>query len=263
MKHQINGLLIFGVIFIIIAIVLFILIKLKQKKSNHLLNNDTSKIGEIIENYSSINENYDDGSFSYFAELKGNAISDNPLITEFSKQDCCYYRSKVIRKYEVLNKNASGVESWTKKTDIVSEHENYATDFRIKDKTGEVYVDGTKSKLNVSKTFSKFERGTSSFLKDLQMSINSSSSSRTIGFTYEEYSIPVNSLLYILGEVNDRSHKLTVSKPKDKKQPFIISTETEDEMLSDLEKSIRNYKIGMISTAIIGVGMIIWYLIKV
>jgi hypothetical protein len=53
-----------------------------------------------------------------------------------------------------------------------------------------------------------------------------------------------------------------VSKPKDKKTPFIVSTKSEDELTSKLGSTIKALKIGMIAAAVIGAGLAIWGVIS-
>jgi len=67
---------------------------------------------------------------------------------------------------------------------------------------------------------------------------------KSIGYRYTEDAIRLNSDLYVLGDANDRDGKLVVSKPKDKKYPFIVSNKSEDELIGDLGSSIKGLTIG-------------------
>ena len=97
----------------------------------------------------------------------------------------------------------------------------------------------------------KFERGDNMNsglnlkLGGLNINLGSTNNGhKTIGYNYREIGIRMNTDLYVIGDANDRDGVLRVSKPKDKGQPFIVSTKSEDEIVSGLGSSIKGFKIG-------------------
>ncbi len=254
------GFIIFGAILIIVGVVFWIMRGKKATKLHVLEINETSKTNEVIENYKSMAEVHGPGAFSIYAELKGKAIASTPEIGEFSKKECAYYRANVTREYEELetktDSNGHTTKRWVKKTQNVSSHTNTSPDFAIKDDTGEILVDPTGAEMHTIKSFSKFEKGDTPQGGGLNISIggfniSSGASIRTIGYRYEEHSIPLNTDLYVIGDVNDRSGRLMVSKPKEKTSPYIVSTKSEDELTDSLGKSVQWMKI----TSFIGFGL--------
>jgi len=265
------GFIIGGVVLVIVGIVFWFLRGKKAGKLNVLEINETSKANEIIENYKGMVESHGPGAFSIYAELKGKASADTPETSEFAKKQCVYYRSVVTREYEQLetkkDSNGHTTKKWVRKTETVSSHTNTSPDFAIDDGTGKILVDPTGSELYTVKTYSKFEQGSDPKGGGLNISIggfniSSGPSVRTIGFKYEEFSIPLNTDLYVIGDINDRSGRLMVSKPKEKKAVFIVSTKSEDELIDNLGKSVRGMKIASFVSFGIGGALIIYGIIS-
>ncbi|HIP37488.1 MAG TPA: hypothetical protein EYG85_11610 [Crocinitomix sp.] len=261
------GLIIGGIVLIAIGVILWIVKEKKANKLNVLEINETSNANELIENYKSLIDSHGPGTFSIYAELKGKAVSETPQISEFGKKECVYYRSVVTREYEVLKTNRSSnghtTKNWVRKSETISSNTNTSPDFSIKDETGKILIDSRGAELYTVKTFSKFEQGNEPKGRGLNISfggfsISSGPSTRTIGFKYEEFCIPTNTDLYVIGDVNDRSGKLSISKPKDKKQPFIVSTKSEDELTGTLEGSVKGMKIAALISLILG-GILVTY----
>ncbi len=259
------GFYIGGAILFIIAIILFIIQRKRSGKLHHIEYNETTSINQIIENHNEMSGSFGPGSFSLYSEVKGIATANSPIRTEFSQQECVYYKSTVTREYEVLEKtkDASGKTSkrWVRKSEVVSNNENKSHDFVIKDNSGEILLQTEGSELHTKKTFSKFEEGNDDPKGGLNISIGSFSISsgsnyRTIGFKYEEYAIPTRTPLYVIGDANDRSGRLQISKPTDKR-PFIVSTKSEDEIIKQLSSSAKWMFYGAIGCATVGFALII------
>jgi len=249
------GILIGGIVLAVIGLILWIVKGKKEGKSATLELTETSSVSEVTENYTSTQESLGDGSFTHFVELKGNAHTDSPLTSELAKEAVVYYKSVVEHKYEreENKKDSQGNmrKQWVKHTDIVSQNERWADGFGIKDSSGFIEIDANSSQLDTEQLHSNFEKGeptqSGMNLKIGGVSINFGSSNkgtRTIGYNYKEVGIRMNSKLYVLGDANDRDGSLIVSKPKDKSQPFIVSTKSEDELLAGLGSSIKGLKIG-------------------
>jgi len=266
------GFLIAGIVLIVVAVVLWFMRKKKSSKVHYLEYTETSKIKDIKENQLSMSDSFGAGNFSLYAEVKGKAMAETPVIAEFSKTKCVYSQSTVTREYEVLEdkKDAEGnyVKKWVRKTEIVSSHTNVANDFVIDDGTGEILVNTDGAELNTKVTFSKFEKGEEPSNKGgINFSIggfsmSSGSTIRTIGYKYSEFSIPLHTSLYVIGDANDRSGRLQISKPTEKKVPFIISTKSEEEITDKLNKSANWMLYSAIASGVIGLGLTIYGIIK-
>ena len=250
------GLLIGGAVIAIVGLVLWMAMGKKAGQSAHLDLTETSTVAEVHENYKSITDSVGTGSFTHFCELKGEAHSDQPLTAELSSEQVVYYKSEVIHKYERLenqkDSNGNMQKKWVKKTDTVSENEQWAPGFGVKDATGFVAINPKKSKMDTMQLHSKFEKG-----EPQQSGLNiklggvsiglgggGNTNHRTIGYEYKEIGIKLGQKLYVLGDANDRDGSLIVSRPTDKKYPFIVSTKSEDELQAGLGSAVKGYKIG-------------------
>lgn len=80
---------------------------------------------------------------------------------------------------------------------------------------------------------------------------------RSKGYRELESNIPVGQQLFILGELNDRSGTPTITISSEKKNPFIVSIKSEEQVISGLEGKIKGLNIGAIACGVIGVIMII------
>ncbi|MEX1001832.1 MAG: E3 ubiquitin ligase family protein [Crocinitomicaceae bacterium] len=249
------GIIIIGVVLAVIGVILWVVKGKKESKSIHLELTDTSTVGEVLENYNSLSPTVGDGNFTHFCELKGKAHADSPIQSSLSEIECVYYSSKVIRKYEErewkTDSEGKRQQHWQKKSDVVSENKQWANNFGIKDETGFVEVDPAKAELHSEKVHSSFEKGEPSLGSALSAIVGKFSLGsgtvdgndyRLIGYEKVEHAIKQGENLYVLGDANDRDGSLRVSKPNTNK-PFIISTKSEDELVSNLGSSVKRLKI--------------------
>ena len=80
---------------------------------------------------------------------------------------------------------------------------------------------------------------------------------RTLGYRYQEQIIPLNRKIYVLGEASDSSGELMIQKPKDKKESFIVSLKSEEELVGSVESVIKWTLICGIAADAIGVILLI------
>ncbi|MBN4072596.1 E3 ubiquitin ligase family protein [Crocinitomix catalasitica] len=250
------GFLIGGGVLLLVGIILWIMKGKKEGKSAVLELADTSDVKDVNELWESMRNSMGDGSFTHFVEIKGVAYSQTPLTSGLSDTQCVYYTSKVVHEYENLEnrKDSQGKmqKKWVKKTDTVSENKQWANGFGLKDDTGFIEIEPAKAELHVEQFYSNYEKGEPNKNSAINLKIGNFSlgigqknpSRRTIGYKYTESGIKMNTRLYVLGDANDRDGRLYVSKSQDKKQPFIVSTKSEDELVSGLGSAATGLKWG-------------------
>ena len=218
---------------------------------------DTSTVAAVNENYQSITGSLGSGNFTHFVELKGQAHAEHPLTSELAQEKVIYYKAQVIHKYERLEEkrdsNGKINRRWVSRSETVQDNEQWADGWGLKDSTGFIEVDASKAKLHHEKLLSKHEQGNNPpqglnvNLGGLKLNIGGGTSSnnyRSKGYEYLEYGIRVGTDLYVLGDANDRDGVLRVSKPTDRKQPFIVSTKSEDELVATAGSKAKSAKIG-------------------
>lgn len=238
--------LIIGGVLIVIGIILTFIRKKTLSKSVDIKYYQTVKISDVMKNAKQISDELGSGNYSEMVELKGQAICSNPLKGEFSGKNCVYYKSEVYREYEILveKRDSQGklTRNWERRNERVGGTEK-SVEFLLKDESGEIPISIEGANKISQKVIDTFEPAPSAggglSFSFGNFTFSNSSSNRTIGYKKVEYCIPTDSSLYILGEVNDRDGKLKVSKPIDKKNQFIVSAKSEEELISQFEKSAK------------------------
>jgi E3 Ubiquitin ligase len=141
---------------------------------------------------------------------------------------------------------------------VVASHTR-RTLFQIEDQTGCITVDPADGQLTTEKVHSRFERG--SWLA-VAYSIVTGAGSRTLGYQYEEWAIPVEHRLYVLGEATDASGELRMQRPADKGQHFIVSTKSEEALTSRAATIIRVLQVCAVVALLAGLGLIGFDMVK-
>ncbi len=243
-----------------------LLLYFRQKSLDKAMNikyYETSKIAELHDTHKSIASELGEGNFSQVVELNGVAHSENPLQAEHSGQAALYFRAEVSREYEVTVEKRDDQGRITRnierRTESISNNERFIP-FALNDGTGTIQVDMEGAEKVAQQSVDRFDMQAPS---GYSISFGYSSDSRTLGYRYKEYIIPVGAKLYVLGEASDRrGGGLTVVRPADKKLNFIVSTKSEDELLRGTESSALWLMIGAIASAVGGVGLIIFGFIR-
>ena len=261
------GFLIGGLVVAAVGIILWVMMGKRAGKAAVLDLTDTSSVKELEENYNSMVSSMGNGNFTHFVELKGQAHVDSPLKSDLAEEDVVYFESKVVHEYKVkekVKKSDGGYETkWVNKKETVSDNKQWADGWGLKDNTGFVSINAAKAELHKQQLFSNFEQGNPSDNGGMKLKIGNFSLGigggnndyKTMGYRYTEHGIKVGTNLYVLGDANDRDGKLIVAKPQDKKQPFIVSTKSEDELLSSLGSAVNGFKYG--AFACWGIGAIL------
>lgn len=220
---------------------------------------ETSSIQEITQLYNDLKDTVGIGSYSgNIVELVGIGLSDYPLTAVHSQRPALAYEASVEREYEVTEQERDNEGNYRtvvkRRSETVSQQSEYVV-FTLNDGSGSlIKVDMKGARRDFMQSVDRFE---SEAPRGMNISFGNSSGSRTIGYRYTEKIIPNNAKLYVLGEVNDRSGELMVSKPKEKDKPFIVSTKSEDDLIQTAESNAKWQKIASIVSAIAGVGCII------
>ena len=269
------GFLIFGIIVIVLGVVLWILKGKKENKLAVINEFEQSTIKMIRENYDFIKGGYGKGNFSNYVEVNGYASHGEPLIAEFSGIECVHYHSKVVEEFEeeqaYTDQNGKRRYRWVRNSRVVQDIER-KLDFDLDDETGLIFIELDGADFSKESVYSDYEQGenpdfsrkvksgSSGFLDSLLSGLSSGgrkrNGTRILGYKYTEEAIPINSKLYVIGEANDRNGELTISAPKDKSKPYIISLKSEEQLVKAFQKKIQLFKLGAIACFVIGLGLV-------
>jgi len=254
-----------GIVLIVIGVILFVVRSLNKKKLFNIKATQTLKTNEIADLCNSVKDEIGPGSFNKVLEVKGVIKCDNPLTAELSGQNCVYYSMSVTREYEETytdyDQNKRPVQRTRRGSDVISSN-SQSVQFFVEDDTGKILVNPNSASLDTVKSVDKFDPAGASMnalsFGSFNISIPSlGAGRRTLGYRYVEEIIPLNRKVYVLGEASDSSGELMVQKPKDKKENFLISLKSEEELVSGVENIIKWTLIGAIAADAIGVVLLI------
>lgn len=251
-------LIIIGIILIGIGVFLYFNRQNALNKSMDVRYYETSKVKDLIDTYKSITKELGSGMYSAgIVEIKGIGNTDNPLVSEHTQTECLYFSSSVERKYEVQEQYTDSDGNYRSRTvtrtDTISSNQK-STPFYINDGSGEkILVNPEGADIDAEEVLNNFQA-------DAPLNFIASSllsNSRTLGYTYRESIIPLNTHLYILGEIADRSGKVSIVKPKEKGKQFIVSIRSEEQIVEAAETSAKWQLYGGIALGVVGIILIV------
>jgi hypothetical protein len=246
-----------GVILLLIAIGCVMALWYQQSKLNRMKHTETRSAQDLTGTARAVAAEIGSGAFAELTEVKGIVRCQAPLTSELAKIPCVYYHMTITRQYEETyherDQQGRMVTRTREGSDEVASHTRL-TLFQIEDQTGRITIDPTDSQLTTEKVYTRFEPGSQ---LDAAYAIITGAGSRTLGYEYEEWAIPVGHQLYVLGEATDASGELRVQRPADKGQHFIVSTRSEEALTARATTIIRVLQVSVVVTLLAGIGLII------
>lgn len=223
---------------------------------------ETSTVQELQELQRSIaNELGSPGAFRQRVELKGIIRCSHPLNASLSKQNCVYYQTTITEKYRETQAQTDADGNRNRNTKQGSRTINDSTtqiNFWLEDATGRITVNPNDAEIDAIKVVDRFEPASSGGISlslggvSLDLRGHFGDDYQTIGYNYEEKVLPIDTPVYILGEVSDVDSQLTVKAPTESGQPFIISCQTEEDLIKVKEDNLQNMTIGGSICVVIG-----------
>ncbi|MEL6604520.1 MAG: E3 ubiquitin ligase family protein [Cyanobacteria bacterium J06614_10] len=207
------------------------------------------------------------GSWQDYVKVQGEIQCDQPLRSQLKKVDCVYYTSKVIRKYEETSYKKDNGGNRVKETEQKSEtisNDTQSTPFWLVDATGKIKVQPDDANdIETIEVLSEFQRESSSSGGKIsfgKFSISlprqaSHGPGRTIGYQYEESILPIGRDALVIGMATDATARLTLRKPTEGKNKFIISLKAEAELAKAATSKAKQAFYGMLATS--GVGTVL------
>jgi len=263
-----------GIACIVLALILVIIRVFQAKQLFQYQATETSTVESLNQVAQDMQNDIGKGSFIQKAEVKGICTSDTPLTADFSGTSCVYYACRVIREYEerktVTDSEGHHHEETVRGSETVQSTER-SVRFTIKDTTGVVHVVPDGAKFITERSFSRYEHSEpqGGRLNLGGMTINLGVFSplahgrRTIGYRYEEESIPVGRSLYILGEANDKEGFINITKPTSNKDAFVISVKSEEELIRNSKNAVLALAVAAGVSSLLGIALIIYSLFAV
>ena len=259
--------IIIGIVLIGLGVYFFFARKKSQLTLFNIKATQTFKTKDIVDLCNAVKEDIGPGCFNKVLEVKGIIKCDNPLVGELSKQKCVYYSMKVTHEYEetytVRNSQGRSERRTIRGSEVISSN-TQSIHFYVEDDTGSILINPSNASLHTIKAVDRFETSSGSNTGTIQFGQFSfnvpsrSSGRRTLGYRYVEEIIPVERRVYVLGEASDSTGELMLQLPSDKKESFIVSLKSEEELIKATEGSIVLYLVGAIIAIIIGIALIVY-----
>ena len=245
------------------GVALFFVSRSLSSKVLEIGGTETSTAASLKELGASVAKEIGSGSFAQKAEVKGKALAIESLTADFSGTEVVWYECTVTREWEeeYYEKDKDGNrERHTRRGSETVSSVLREPPFNIEDATGKFLIDPRGAKVESEQTWSSFESGAGgtslrvgSFVLDALAF--AAGARRTIGYRFEEHSIPVGRELYVLGEASDVAGSLRMRKPD--KGRFLISTRSEEEILKGTKSGVIGTQIGAAVLAALAVVCLI------
>jgi hypothetical protein len=248
-------LLVIGIVLLVVVVIAFFFMRSAKNELQDMVAADKLPVSELETLRKASDEVGAQGAFRRKSAIVGAAHPrpEGPLISEFSKTECVWYRYRVERDYEQVQSRGDRQEV-RRNTEKVAEHTSWEG-YALRDDAGVLIgvdpsgtqPDGTEEVVN------RYEPARSE-LPDLFGVRLPRLFDRggTIGYRYKEWVIRPERRLYILGEVHDKIGPLVIGKPEQGGH-FIISTRSEDELRRNRQQMHQVLKIGILIIGPIGI----------
>lgn len=225
----------------------------------------TKTIRELKESFQQMDATGLGNDYREFVELKGTVVSDNLIETPFSNRKVAYCvseLSQVTETQEQYRDSDGHLKTRVDKQENRISNEQSSQDIAMTDdSTNEsvvLEINGTGCKLDIPKTFDRFEpKGNLGSYRYFNSFSWSRFGAETLGFRMTEETIDANQSLYVIGEAFKVGNKIHIGKPQDNKKPFIVTTKSEEDMINKSKQNELMALIGGIVVILIGIVSLI------
>ncbi|GAA4866418.1 GIDE domain-containing protein [Pseudonocardia benzenivorans] len=199
------------------------------------------------------------GSFRKVCEVVGAAhpSPEGVLRSELSGVECVWHSHRVQRRYKHYDRDRDGSTRVTTRTETVAEQTS-GLGFALLRDGRTIGVDHAGRRPDgVEQVTDRFEQTQepSNGWADVVGALVGSDRDETIGYQYTEWVLRPGTPMYVLGEVHDAIGPLVIAPPADPKQPFVMSTSTEQQ-LTDAARGRQRFR-SRLGAALVVVGIVV------
>ncbi|XGB39409.1 MAG: E3 ubiquitin ligase family protein [Cyanobacteria bacterium LVE1205-1] len=254
-----------GLVLLIVAVVLFFNYQGQKNKLTNLLSAEAVTIENIKATAAAISDSIGVGSCREYVKVKGVIQCETPLLSELKQEPCVHYEMNVTREYEetVTRTDSEGEthRETERRSETISSNQR-SIHFQLQDNTGIIEVNPEEANMETISILNEFRPGSSrggliSF-GNFSFALGSSfGDTNTLGYRYQESILPVGRQVFILATASDESGTLTLEKPLNHHQTFLISLKNEENLVQSA-KSAQVYLLwGTVASVIIGAILIL------
>lgn len=255
--------LIFGLILLVAGAACLYGATRAQREVHAMLAADTLSVPELEELRTISDELGARGGFRKVCEVVGAAhpAPQGLLRSELAGVECVWHSHRVQRRYKHYDRDSEGRTRVTTRTETVAEQTSAQGFALIRDGLT-IGVDHAGRRPDgveqVADRFSEGERqetgggwmGTLGTLVGGDRDV-------TLGYQHTEWALRAGTPMYVLGEVHDRIGPLVIAPPTDPKQPFVLSTRSEEELTASARSAQRWFAWGGLALAVVGVVVVV------
>lgn len=244
-------LIIIGIICLIIGI-----INLYQRKSKLSEVVEMSSLGlepiqSVIDQINFVKDEIGQpGTFYKQIEFNGIITSDSFINSELTYSNCVYYTIKSDERFEKTYyiQNKSRRERHTRMGMKNIRNESHWIDFFVSDGINKVKINPANCKeIDTIVSLDNYEPYNKTSGKDY----------RILGYQNKETILPINSKVYITGEIRSDVDGIVIKAPINSKAPFIISLKAKDEVIKQKNSKANLFLISSILFFVLSISFII------
>ncbi|MBE9063593.1 E3 ubiquitin ligase family protein [cf. Phormidesmis sp. LEGE 11477] len=256
---------IIGGIFLIVSVVLFFVRLSKLKQLACIRSARLATASDIHQVASAVAQDIGSGSWQDYVKVYGKIVCDQPIHSQVKKVACVYYKTKVTREYEeiVTRKDDQGrtIKKTERQSEVVSQT-TLSTPFWLADATGKIKIHPEDANIETIEILSEFRPETQRSSRisfggfSLTTNTHHNARGRTLGYRYKESILPVDREALIIGMANDMTSLVTIRKPSENKQQFIIALKTEGELVKNVSGHVQQVFYAMLGCLGVGTALL-------
>lgn len=269
------GFIIFGIILVAVGVWFAVFQRAKSANIAQEIQAQPTKTYDEVREMLAAMQDYDP-NYRETVEFKGFAASSAPVVTPFSKTKVAYYVAESVQvsedTEEVVNRDTGARSTRTTKHEDKISEEISPAELLVKDNAGnEIVIEtrGVEKKLDLIKSYDVLDRRdlgnnngqtitvSTGRGNNTTVRIGNGSGRRVIGYKNVEKTFPLGGALYVLGEAYMIANRIHIGPPRDSKQPFIVTTKSEEQMLKSSQSSQTTAMVGGIISIVAGLILFI------
>ncbi|MGF1488138.1 MAG: GIDE domain-containing protein, partial [Prochloraceae cyanobacterium] len=171
------------------------------------------------------------GATGFFKEqvgVKGVIHSNNPIAAQLSERPCVYVRTQIVEKYEESYYNDG--KRLIRQGSTTLANNTLKTNFELEDDTGRIQVNQDGAEIEAIEVVNRYEQN-----QDLQGFENK----RILGYQYNEWILPLDTKVYVVGEVSNSESELVIQNPSDSENDFLITHKSQEQLVQEKQARVQ------------------------